>query len=177
MKKIIFGLVAMTMFGFAGNAQKLTEEQVRVRLATATASLVNDCAPSYKRGMSYEDFIKNVLTGGTTGPTIPIPTEEGQLLMKTVYGYASKGTKSEEIIRTDNGQAMGNVAYFASKTKNLEEVGVKVFGEKIIKETEFGKNILSADRICCKWLGQVFEWIWDNHDEIISIICIFTPWC
>ena len=90
MKKLVFGLIATVMFGFVGNAQKVTIEEVRLKLATSLSELVDDCRPIYRKGASYDDFIKDLLN--TTGPTYPIPTEEGQILMKSVHNYLSKGT-------------------------------------------------------------------------------------
>ena len=174
MKKLVFGLIATVMFGFVGNAQKVTKEEVRLKLATSLSELVDDCRPIYRKGASYDDFIKDLLN--TTGPTYPIPTEEGQILMKSVHNYLSKGTKSSDIIKTNSGVEMAAIAKIAGESKSTYDVAVKVFGSKIVDNTDFGKNIVSSERMaCCKWLGAVFNWIWDNHNEILTILCMFIP--
>ncbi len=174
MKKLVFGLIATVMFGLVGNAQsKLTQEDVRLKLATTTSQFVEDCRGSYKKGMSYDDFIKAILQGGTTGPTFPIPTQEGQALMKSAYNYVSSGTTADEIIKTDNGKVMGDISVIVSNSKTLTEAATKIFGNDIISKTTFGQNIVSNRFACCKWLSDLWNWVWGHRDEIREILCAF----
>ena len=173
-KKLLFGLIATVMFGFVGNAQtKLTKEDVRLKLATTMSELVSDATPIYKKGMSYDGFINLLLNGGTTGPTFPIPTQEGQFLLKAVYEYVSIGATTDYILRNDDGKVMAAIAKISGNSKSKYESAVKVFGQKIVDQTQFGQNITSDRAACCKWLGHLFSWIWENHDEILQILCMF----
>lgn len=170
MKKLVFGLIATVMFGFAGNAQsKLTQEEIRVKLSTSMSQLVDNCRPSFKKGMSYNDFTVVILTG--TGPTYP--TVEADNLMKAVYGFLSNGTSSADILKGYKGNEMAEVAKIAANSNSSAEVATKVFGDKIVKNTVFGQNLSVAGKGC--WICGVWDWIWGNRDEIIRIILIFWP--
>jgi hypothetical protein len=168
MKKLVFGLIATVMFGFVGSGQtKLTKEDVRIKLATSMAQLVDKCKPSFKKGMSYEDYII-ILIG--TGPTNPIPTDEGKMLMKKTYDFLSNGTSADVIIKTYDGKEMASLVKLIKDTKSTNEAAVKIFGTTIINKTTFGQHIVS-EAAC--WICGVFSWIWENRDEIIGIICMF----
>ena len=178
MKKFIFGLIATVMFGFVGNAQKISQEEARQKLASSMVELVDQCSPSYKKGMPYNDFIKLIL-GGTTGPTYPVPTEEGNGVLRKAFELISKGSTSQDILKNYNGYEMAKVVKLIDGSKTQYEAAVKVFGIDIVKNTTFGQNVSSERAACCKWLGHIFTWLWDNHDEVISVIIqiiqIFNP--
>ena len=174
MKKLLFGLIAIVMFGFVGNAQRVTKEDARLKFATSMSELVNDFRISYKKGTPYNDFLNTVILGGTTGPTFPI-TKEGDNLLRKVHDLLSKGSSTTDILKNYDGLEMAKISSLIKDSKTSYEAGVKIFGEKFMKESKYS---IEANRVSAwppKWLTNVFNWIWDNHDEIISIICMFFP--
>jgi hypothetical protein len=161
MKKILFGLIATVMLSFAGNAQdKASIEKSRVKLATSMSMLVEDCQPSFKKGMSYNDFLSDVVLGGVKNSTLK--TASANNLYKKAYSYLSNGTSSSEIIAKDKGTEVADVLYLINKSSSLEDGAVEVFGN---------------DYARIKWPPRWLSWIWDNRDEIIEIICFFANWC
>ena len=172
MKKLLFGLIATVMFGFVGNAQtKITKEQARLKFATSMSEFVTQCAPSYKKGMTYDAFSLAILGGNSNSI---IPTKEGQDLLKTAYTFVSKGTTTKEIIKSYPGVEMASVLYLVKDTKNAKDAGAIVFGTKIIGNSPLGDSFTSG-RNC--WICGALEWIWENHDEIISVLCMFISVC
>lgn len=121
--------------------------------------------------MTYNDFTQILLAGNTNST---IPTKEGQDLLKAAYGFIAKGTSSADILRSYEGIEMAAVTNIIKDTKTAEEAGVKIFGSKIIKDTLFGQNMVSG-KAC--WICGALSWIWDNHEEIIEIICMFVSIC
>jgi hypothetical protein len=170
MKKLVFGLVAILAFSFVGKAQ--TKEEARQKFASTMQQLVEDCRPSYKKGMSYDDFIKIVIGGGT-GPTFPIPTEEGQLLMGKAYSYVSTETSSSDILKNYNGYEVARVMKLVNGTKTTYAAGELIFGKNIIENTTFGQNLVSnrSGMPCCKWLSDFIAW----YNIYISLMCVFVP--
>lgn len=175
MKKLLFGLIATIMFGFVGNANEVTKEQARKSLATSMSELVKDLTPYYKQGMPYDDFIKDILIGGTTGPTFPIPTQEGNSLLKKAHELLSSGFTTQNIIDKYDGVEMAAAAKLIQDSKTSYDAGVKLFGEKFMKESKYGQDAQKMSKWPPKWLGDVLTWIWDNHTEIITILCMFIP--
>lgn len=161
MKKMFFGLIATIMMSVSGNAQdKASIENSRVKLATSMSMLVDNYATSFKKGMTYDDFINNVVLGGVKNSTIK--TTEGNKLFKKTYSYLNNSTSLTEIIKTDKGTEMADVLYLINKTDSLEEGSEEVFGN------EFSR---------IQWPPKWLSWIWDNRDEIIKVICFFANWC
>ena len=161
MKKFLFGLIATVFFSFAGNAQdKASIEKARVKLATSMSMLVEECQPSFRKGMSYNDFLSDVVLGGVKNSTLR--TASADNLYKKAYSYLSNGTSSSDIIAKDKGTEVADVLYLINKSASLEEGVSEVFG-----------NDYSRAQWPPKWLS----WIWTNRDEIIRIICFFANWC
>lgn len=172
MKKLLFGLIATVMFGFVGNAQKVSKEEARLKFATSMSELVQDLSPYYKRGNSYNDFLLNILTGGTTGPTFPIPPE-GDNLLRKAHDLLSRGTSTSDIIKNYDGIEMAKVADLIKDCKTSNEANIKLFGEKFVKESKYATDSQKISNWPPKWLTNVLNWIWDNHNEIITILCMF----
>jgi hypothetical protein len=173
MKKMLFGLIATVMLSVSGNAQKITNEDLRLQLSKSMSSLVNDLKSSYKNGMSYNDFT-NVILAGTTNSTIP---KTGDNLLRKAHSLLEKNTSEIDIIKSYNGQEMADVYYFLKDNRDKKEAAIKVFGNDIIEKTKFGQNMFDSKVSCCKWLTDAWNWIWDNHTEIINIICFFATFC
>lgn len=160
------------MFGFVGNAQRVSQEEARVQFAKTMVELVKDVSPYYKKGLSYNDFVIIISNGGT-GPYNPIPTEEGNNLLKKAHDFLSKGTSSDEILRNYDGIELAKVSNLIKDTKTTFEAGTKIFGEKFMKESKYSTDLQRTAAWPPKWLVSAWNWIWDNHEEIISIICMF----
>lgn len=158
---MLFGLIATVMLSVSGNAEtKVSTENARLKLATATSMLVDNYRESFKKTMTYDDFLNNVVLGGIKNSTLKTPTADN--LIKKTYTYLKNGTVSSEIIKNDKGTEMADVLYLINKSNSLEEGANNVFGE------EFCKN---------QWPPKWLSWIWDHKDEIIDIICLFSNWC
>ena len=123
MKKFIFGLVAVVMFGFVGNAQKVTEESVRYSLSEEMVSLVSALKPAYRNGATFETFEKVVIGNSTK-------TKEGSALLKKVYEYTTKSTSKEEILRSYSGSEMAAACLYMNDVykANPNSDGRELFG-------------------------------------------------
>ena len=173
MKKMVFGLIATVMLSVSVNAQKISSEDLRLQLSKSMSSLVNDVKPNYKTGMSYKDFT-NVILAGNTNSTIPTT---GENLLRKVHSFLERNTSEDEILKSYNGQEMADVYYIIKDSKDAKLGASKIFGNEIVEKTKFGQNLFDSKASCCKWLTNAWNWIWENKDEIIEIICLFTPWC
>ena len=126
MKKILLGLIATVMFSFAGNAQSKEEiENVRLKLATTMSMIVEDCQPTFKKGMTYNDFLNTVVLGGTKNSTLK--TVSANNLYKKAYSYLNNGTNASDIIAKDKGTEVADVFYLINKRASLEEGISEVF--------------------------------------------------
>lgn len=173
MKKMLFSLIATVLLSVSGNAQKITNEDLRLQLSKSISSLVDDLKPSYKKGMSYEDFT-NVILAGNTNSTIP---KTGENLLKKVHSFLANNTSEGEILKSYNGQEMADVYFILKDNKDVKSAVAKIFGNEVLEKTKFGQNLLDNKLSCCKWLLNAWNWLWDNHEEIIEIICFFATWC
>lgn len=95
MKKMIFGLIATVMLSFVGNAQEISKTTKKVVLNTQIVSIVEASKTVYTKGMTYEDFVKNLLI---PSPTIPSQDE----FFRTVYKYINSNTASCDILKAEH---------------------------------------------------------------------------
>ena len=58
MKNLLFGLIAIVLFAFNGNAQKITQESVRLQLAQGMSDLTSTLKPAFDKTSNAEDFKK-----------------------------------------------------------------------------------------------------------------------
>ncbi len=170
MKKIIFGLIATVLVSVNVNAQEISKEEARVYASKTLVSFKNSLAPSYKKGMSFEDFIKAV-----TGPYNPttIPTE-GSELLKVAHTYLSKGTSDKEIIASYSGREIANAFSFLQKNPTYEDSQLFGFKTGSMKSSEkggpnadfelVGLNLEEDSLAGCKW-WQVRCWLRDIFGE------------
>ncbi|WP_338375696.1 hypothetical protein [uncultured Flavobacterium sp.] len=100
MKKLIFGLIAVVIFGMNANAQEPSKEEARTYAAKVMVEFKNALEPSYNDSRSFEEFIKN-----STGPYSPqgIMTKEGINMLKVAYNYLSNKTSNDKIIESYDG--------------------------------------------------------------------------
>lgn len=94
MKKLVLGLIATVMFGFAGNAQEVSREQKQVLLNTQVVSLITLSKSVFQKGQTYEEFIKNF---DTSAPYNPFETK----LMKTVHSDLVNNTSTCSVLSRD----------------------------------------------------------------------------
>lgn len=95
MKKLLFGLIATVMFAFTGNAQELSLISKKTVLNSQVVTIVEASKSIYVKGMSYDDFIKALLT-----PSPTIPSQDG--FYRKVYYYINNNTPTCDIIKADN---------------------------------------------------------------------------
>lgn len=94
MKKILFGLIATVFFGLSANAQEISLSTKKTVMNTQVLTIVEASKCLYSKGMSYEDFIKNLIT-----PSPTIPSQEK--FFRKVYGYIQNNTASCDILKAD----------------------------------------------------------------------------
>jgi hypothetical protein len=147
MKKLVFGLIATVMLSGFSFGQKLTAEQSK-SVNEQMVKLVDNAKDylSKNNGASYNQFILDVTSNRK------VATMEGQQLLSKVYDFASKGTSTDEIMKSYDGKELLSVVALI-KAKGLigDEATVAVFG--------------GTGKICGFWCGvwhsivnAVVEW-------------------
>ena len=150
-KNLLFGLIATVLFAFNRNAQeRITQEDVRLQLATSMSQLVEQCKETYKEGMSYEEFLKATFNGNE------VITIEGQNLMKVAFKFVLTDTKPEEIIQSYNGKEMASVLLIGANNCTTKNVAASIFGNNI-SDSQFGET----DKGCgwFSWLCDAAVWV------------------
>ena len=165
MKNLLFGLLATVLFAFNGNAQKVTQEDVRLQLATSMSQLVEQCKTTYKEGMTYEEFIKTTFNGNK------ISTIEAQNLMKAAFKLVSNDTNSDEIIKSYDGKEMASVLLIVGNNCNINDAVAASFGNDIANST-FGEQLQSKGCGWFSWLCDAAAWIWAHRKEILDILAL-----
>ena len=167
MKNLLFGLIATVLFAFNGNAQeKLTQEDVRLQMATSMSQLVEQCKETYSKEMNYEEFINKTFEGNK------IETEAGNNLMKKAYEFLSKGVDNEEIIKGYNGKEMAAVTIIAGFSCSTQNAVVNIFGQDIAN-SHTGEALI-ANKGCgwFQWLCDAASWVWAHRKEILEILLL-----
>ena len=62
MKNLLFGLIATVLFAFNGNAQKITQEDVRLQLAQGMVDFTSSLSLAYEKSDNVEEF-KRIVKG------------------------------------------------------------------------------------------------------------------
>ncbi|MEC4004306.1 hypothetical protein OX283_006535 [Flavobacterium sp. SUN052] len=172
MKKLLFGLIATVMFGFVGNAQKTTKEDVRYSLSEGMASIVQALKPAYKSGITFETFEKTV-TGNSRN------TEQGRKLLVKVFEYEAQGTSRDQILKEYSGSEMAEACLFVNDVykNNPKSDGRELFGGTTGDFNPYPATIQGKGAPCrwwqlgC-WLNQIFGESGGN--AIISAIVDFV---
>lgn len=97
MKKVIFGLIATVFMSVSVNAQEISGVK-KVVFNAQVVTIVEASKNVYTKGMTYDNFIKDLLN---PSPTVPIPPAQDTFWRK-VYNYAQSGTPSCEILKADH---------------------------------------------------------------------------
>lgn len=144
-------------------SKKLSQEDVRLQLATSMSQLVEQSRGIFSKDMSYEEFINKTFEGNK------IETQVGNDLMKKAYEFLSKDVKSDEIIKNYNGKEMGAVTLDAGFNCSKKDAVTAVFGNEIAN-SNMGESLV-ANKGCgwFSWLCDAAEWIWKNRKEILEV--------
>jgi hypothetical protein len=103
MKKLVLGLFATIMFGFAGNAQ------TNAYTKSAMVVIVTQAKSTFVKGESYKDWLLHQ-TGNST-----IPTPQEEKLLKDVYGFLSTSSNSDVVYKGYDGVSLTEVAKLQQK--------------------------------------------------------------
>lgn len=115
MKNLLLGLIATVLFAFNGNAQKVTQESVRLQLAKGMVDFKTTLKPAFDKTKSIEDFKKAI-----TGSWYTKITPEGNDLLTVTYGLLAKKTSDQEILKNYNGKEIAAAILFVD---NLTKKG------------------------------------------------------
>ena len=174
MKNLLFGLIAIVLFAFNGNAQKITEESVRLQLAQGMSDLTTTLKPAFDKTRNAEDF-KKVITGSWYTNI----TKEGNDLLNMSYKLLSSKASQAEILKNYNGKEMAAAALYVD---NLSKKGIKTDGSQLFggKTGDFNPyaNTVTAK---CRWyqLGCWIKEIFGDEggasilDAIVRVIIVF----
>lgn len=170
MKKLLFGVIATVLFSFIGNAQNITKEEARYKLAEGMSSFVDGVKPAYKSGQTYASFEKTILGSWRN-------TTEGTALLRKAYDYALKGTTKDEILKLYSGVEMANALalYDKLKTKNPRTDGIEIFGGTTGDYNSFA-NTSTQLAAKCAWyqLGCHLQALLDFINNNYTILCIIV---
>jgi len=167
MKNLLLGLVATVLFAFNANAQKITQESVRLQLAQGMSDLTVSLKPAFDKTTNVDDFKKTI-----TGSWYSKITKEGNDLLNASFKLLSSKTSQEEILKNYNGKEMAAAALFVN---NLSKKGIKTDGSELFggKTGDFNPYA-STVTARCKWyqLGCILKEIFGDAggDAILDVI-------
>ena len=152
MKNLLFGLIATVLFALNGNAQKITQESVRLQLAQGMSDFTISLKPAFDKTTNVEDFKKTIT--GSWYSKIP---KEGNDLLTASYKLLSNRVSQAEILKSYNGKEMAAAALFVD---NLTLKGVKTNGSELFGGTTGDYNPYAANAVSakCRWY-QLSCWI------------------
>ena len=151
MKNLLFGLIATVLFAFNGNAQKITQESVRLQLAQGMYDFSSSLKPAFDKTTNVEEF-KKVITGSWYTKI----TKEGNNLLNASYKLLSTKASQAEILKSYNGKEMAAAALYVD---NLSKNGVKTDGSELFGGTTGDVNPYAATVTAkCRWY-QLSCWV------------------
>ena len=157
MKNLLLGLVATVLFAFNANAQKITQESVRLQLAKGMSDLTVSLKPAFDKTTNVDDFKKTI-----AGSWYSKITKEGNDLLNASYKLLSSKTSPEEILKNYNGKEMAAAALYVD---NLSKKGIKTDGSELFggKTGDFNPYA-STVTAKCRWY-QLSCWIKEIFGE------------
>jgi hypothetical protein len=162
MKNLLFGLIATVLFASNGNAQKITQESVRLQLAQGMSDLTSTLKPAFDKTSNAEDFKKLI-----TGSWYSNITKEGNDLLNMSYKLLSSKTSPEEILKNYNGKEMAAAALYVD---NLFKKGIKSDGSELFGGTTGDYNpYVNEVTAKCRWY-QLSCWIKEIFGEAAGTI-------
>jgi hypothetical protein len=150
MKNLLFGLIATVLFAFNGNAQKVTQESVRLQLAQGMSDFTFSLKPAFDKTRSVEDFKKTI-----TGSWYSKITKEGNDLLNASYKLLTNKTSQAEILKNYNGKEMAVALLYVN---DLSVKGVKTDGSELFGGTTGDFNPYVTTSAKCRWY-QLSCWI------------------
>jgi hypothetical protein len=157
MKNLLLGLIATVLFAFNANAQKITQESVRLQLAQGMSDLTVSLKPAFDKTTNVDDFKKTI-----TGSWYSKITKEGNDLLNASYKLLSNKTSQEEILKNYNGKEMAAAALFVN---NLSKKGIKTDGSELFGGKTGDFNLYASTVTArCKWY-QLGCWIKEIFGE------------
>ncbi|MBF6607141.1 MAG: hypothetical protein ITG00_00190 [Flavobacterium sp.] len=171
MKKVIFGLVAIAFISFTGNAQKMSNDQIRTEYAKGMISFVESVRPVYTAGMSFKDFKSKLSVDDTD------LTPEGSQLLLSSYTFLANKTSQREILEKGDVRPLMNASLFVINYN--KDRGTNV-GEQILFGIENSTYLPAGEKARkCKWyqigchLSNIFNWIVENAETITSVLITY----
>ncbi|MCF6131304.1 hypothetical protein [Flavobacterium wongokense] len=163
MKNLLFGIIATILFAFNGNAQKVTQEELRLILAQGMADFTSSLKPAFEKSKNVEDFKKRV-TGNWYSK---IPTE-GNDLLEASYELLSKKTSNDDILKNYNGKEMAVAALYIDSLskKGVQTDGTELFGGTTGDFNPYSETVSAKCRwyqLAC-WIKEIFG---DGGGQII----------
>ena len=176
MKKLLFGVMATVLFSFIGNAQKATNNEIRLEFAKNMVSFVESVKPAYSEKISFKTF-KAKLLNDEIGLTV-----QGDKLLESAYIFLQNKTTSDEIIRVGNVKPLMEAFLFINDYNNRTK---SAKGDLVL----FGMNsdndaVLKTPYKTCKWyqifchLSNAWNWLVENLGTIVLLgnsYCLFFP--
>lgn len=159
MKKLLFGLIATVLFSATGNAQKVTQESVRLQLSKAMVSFTDAMRPAYSQSKNFEDFEK-IICGDWSSTN----SREGHELLQATYNLIANNTTNEEIVKSYSGKEMAEVVLLHNENlkKDKNSSGIEIFGGTTGDFNPYTTNIEGRCRwyqIAC-WFDEIFGPTW-----------------
>lgn len=156
MTKLVFGIIALALFTFSGNAQNKNQENLRLQLAQAMGDLTNSLNLAFENSDNVEEFKKTV--AGCWYPEIP---REGNDLLNAVYELLSNKVPKEEILKSYNGREIALAVLYIDRLakKGIKTDGSELFGGRTGDFNSYSNLIVAQCRwyqLCC-WLPKVFD--------------------
>jgi len=161
MKNLLFGLIATVLFSASGNAQKVTQESIRLQLANAMVSFTNAMRPAYSQAKNFEDFEKIVCSDWASSNT-----KEGHELLQASYNLIAQKATDAQIVKSYTGKEMAAVALLHNENlkKNINASGIEIFGGTTGDFNPYTTTLLRGDGGGCRW-WQVKCWLTDIFGE------------
>lgn len=157
MKNLWFGLIATVLFAFNLNAQKMTQENVRLLMAQGMYDFSASLKPTFDTSSTLEDFKKK-----TTGRSYLKITKEGNDLLTDAYYFLSTKATQDQIVNSYNGKAMAAAALYLD---TLSRKGIKTDGSELFGGTTGDFNpYTNANLFRCNWY-QIGCWIKEIFGE------------
>ena len=155
MKKLLFGLIATVLFSVIGNAQRMTQEDVRLLLAKQMVSFTDAMKPAYQQAKDFKEF-ETIVCGDWLSKT----TKEGHALLNASYSYISKNTTDAQILNSYSGKEMAAVVLLHNENlkKGIKSDGSEIFGGTTGDFNPYASTVTGRCRwyqLAC-WFDEIF---------------------
>ncbi len=157
MKNLLFGLIATVLFSPAGNAQKYTQDDVRLLLAQGMSDFTSSLKPAFEKSENVEEF-KQIVTGCWYSK---LPNE-GTNLLDAAYKLLADKTSEDQILKDYNGKEMAIAVLYIDA---LSKKGIKTDGSELFGGTTGDFNpYATLFTAKCRWY-QIQCWLTEIFGE------------